>query len=132
MMRALTAGALYFAIVFAAGFALGALRTLYVAQRFGELAATLFELPLILLAAWFVSARVAAALRVGRALAPRLAMGATAFALLMAAEAALSVVLFGGSLRAHIAGYAEPPQALGLAGQALFALFPALQGRRSR
>jgi hypothetical protein len=60
-------------------------------------------------------------------------MGATAFALLMLGEAAISILLGGRSLAGHVALYAHAPHLLGLAGQVVFALLPlirALQLRR--
>jgi hypothetical protein len=42
------AGALYFAVVFAAGFALGAIRTRWVAPRAGTRMAELMEAPIML------------------------------------------------------------------------------------
>lgn len=128
MTRAITAGARYFLVVFALGFALGTLRTLFVAPRFGETTAVLLELPVMLAAAWLVCGYL---LR-RRALGPaeRAVMGAVAFALLMLAEAALSLLLFHRSLAGHLALYTETPQLLGLAGQVLFGLFPLFRGLR--
>jgi hypothetical protein len=127
-MRVLAAGAAYFAAVFGAGFVLGVLRTLVLAPRLGEVAAVLVELPLILAWAWFVCGR----LRRRWPLPVRDAalMGATAFVLLMVAEALLSIGLAGRTLAVHLAAYAEPAQALGLAGQLVFAALPALRARR--
>jgi hypothetical protein len=51
-------------------------------------------------------------------------MGALAFALLMAAETAVSMQLMGRSLPEHFALYARPAQWVGLAGQVAFALLP--------
>ena len=42
------------------------------------------------------------------------------------AEMALAVILFGEPVGSFIASLGTPPGALGLAGQAVFALFPAL------
>ncbi len=53
MLVQLRAAAEYFAIVFSAGFVLGAFRTFVVAPRTGELLATLIELPIMLVIAWF-------------------------------------------------------------------------------
>lgn len=128
MTRAITAGARYFLAVFAIGFALGTLRTLFLVPRFGETTAVLLELPVMLTAAWLVCGYL---LR-RRALGPgeRAIMGGVAFALLMLAEATLSLLLFHRSLAGHLALYAETPHLLGLAGQLLFGLFPLLRGAR--
>ncbi|MFN3262617.1 MAG: hypothetical protein ACE37J_18880 [Pikeienuella sp.] len=124
MAAALRAGALYFAAIFALGFLLGVVRTLALAPRIGETGAVLAELPVILAASWFAAGRLARPL--GRALRPRIAMGAFAFALLMAAEVGLGMALGA----APFAGLATPAGALGLAGQLLFAAFPALRSPR--
>lgn len=125
MTRALVLGLVYFTAVFALGFALGTLRVLVLGPRLGELGAVAAELPVILAGAWLVCGRLLAGRRLGRAEAA--AMGATAFTLLMLAEAALSWLAFGRSLAGHVALYAEPPQLLGLAGQLAFAAFPLLR-----
>lgn len=59
----------------------------------------------------------------------RLAMGGVAFALLMAAEMLVGVLLAGRSPAAHLALYREPSHALGLLAQIGFALMPLLQLR---
>jgi ABC-type uncharacterized transport system permease subunit len=121
---AVLAGALYFAIVFAAGFALGALRTLFIAPAVGETGAVLLEIPLMLAMAWLACGWVLSRIEVGSRPAQRLLMGATALALLLAAEAALSVLLFGNALVEHFQGYARPSALIGLAAQLAYAAFP--------
>ncbi len=123
--RALVAGAYYFQIVFAIGFGLGTLRALVVAPRVGEASAVLLELPIILAASWYVAGVLVARFRIGKD--QRLVMGFFAFALLMLAEAVLSVVLFGRTISDHLAHYRTFAGAAGLAGQVLFALVPAMR-----
>ena len=53
MIRALIAGTAFFLALFALGFVLGTLRVVFVAPRFGELAATFAEVPVMLIAAFF-------------------------------------------------------------------------------
>jgi hypothetical protein len=129
MIRALVAGASYFAIVFACGFALGSIRVLVVAPRIGELAAVLTELPIMVAASWFVCVRVVRRVQLSGSLGPRLVMGVLAFALLMAAEAILSIYGFGRSLSDFMAGLASRPGLIGLAGQVAFGVFPAIVSR---
>ena len=118
----------YFAAVFALGFALGTLRTLWLAPAIGPTPAVLAELPVMLGASWWLARRI-----VGRAKLPSqraaLAMGALAFALLMGAELALGVLAFGETPREWLTGLTRLPGSLGLAGQALFGLLPALVWR---
>ena len=121
MRAVLAAAASYFGAVFALGFVLGVLRTLVLLPLTGPLVAVAIELPLMLGASWWMAGR----LRRRWPLAPgaALAMGAIAFALLMAAETAISLAS-GRSLGGHLALYAEAAHQLGLAGQLAFALFP--------
>jgi hypothetical protein len=51
-------------------------------------------------------------------------MGAIAFCLLMVAELAVSVLLFGRSLTGFVAGLRTAPGAIRLAAQAAFGLIP--------
>ncbi len=129
-MRALKAGVIYFAAVFALGFALGVLRVVVLLPRLGGILAVLVELPLILAASWWICARILR--RMPMSPAEAATMGAVAFALLMSAEVAVSTLLAGRSLAAHLALYAEVPHLLGLAGQLAFAAFPWLQARHVR
>jgi hypothetical protein len=130
MKLVLLTGTVYVAAVFAAGFALGVLRTLVLVPLLGELQAVLVELPLILTIAWLVCTRILRRWPLSPPAAA--AMGAIAFMLLMLAEAGLSTLLAGRSLAEHLALYAQPPHQLGLAGQLAFALFPWMQARRSQ
>lgn len=130
MKNALSAGVLYFAIVFAAGFALGAMRIFAIAPRVGELGAVAIELPLILAISWFACARLIRRFNVAQQGAPRLLMGALAFTLLMTAEFLLSSIGFGRSLAEQVEALWTPAGAIGLAGQIAFAIFPLLQLRR--
>jgi len=92
-MRVLTAGALFFAVVFSAGFVLGAVRTLWIVPRLGTRTAELFEAP-IMLAVSIVAARwVVRRLAVPFTNASRLGVGAIALALLLVAEFSLVLAL---------------------------------------
>jgi hypothetical protein len=73
-------------VVFAAGFALGAIRVVLLIPRLGETFAVLIELPVILAVAWIACHRLIAAFDVPSHLAPRLAVGGVAFLTLMCAE----------------------------------------------
>ncbi len=126
----LLTGTAYVAAVFAAGFVLGVLRTLVLAPRLGELIAVLVELPLMLTIAWLVCKRILRRWPLSALAA--VGMGAIAFLLLMGAEAALSTLLAGRTLAEHLALYTQWPHRAGLAGQLVFALFPAIQAWRSR
>jgi len=123
------AAAAYFALVFTVGFVLGTLRVTVLVPALGELVAVMVELPLMLTASWFICRRVVRHFGVPAAAGPRLAMGAAAFVLLMVVEFTLSVAAFGRTPGAFFTGLATPAGLLGLAGQALFGLWPWWQGR---
>lgn len=130
MLRSLSNGALYVTAVFAAGFVLGVLRTLVLVPLLGELTAVLLEVPVILGISWLVCTRILQRWPLAHPAA--VAMGATAFVLLMLAEAGLSALLAGRSLTEHLALYAQLPHQVGLTGQLAFAVIPWIQSRRSR
>jgi hypothetical protein len=127
MGKAVAAGGAYFTLVFLAGFLLGIVRTLLVTPAMGEMLAVVIELPVILALAWYVCRRVIVRFKVRRQFAAGATMGMTAFVLLMAGEASLSMLLAGRSLSEHLQLFGETAHLLGLAGQIAFALFPMLQ-----
>lgn len=91
-------------------------------------AAVLIEVPILVVASWMVARRL---LR-DRCLAlpQRAVMGAEAFALTMASEAALAAVIRGQGLADWAAAVATPLGLAGLAGQLAFAAIPVFAGRR--
>lgn len=127
MRAALSAGSVYFAIVFAAGFALGTLRVTQLAPLLGEIGAVAVELPVMIAVSWFASAWLCRSWRVPRTSVARLAMGGLALALLLVAEFALGVLGFGRSADAQLVAWASAPGLLGLAGQLVFGLLPFVQ-----
>lgn len=127
MSSILRAAWFYFLAVFVVGFALGTIRTLWLEPALGPLPSVLTELPVMLLWSWMACGIILRRLPVAGGIAPRLAMGAVALVMLLAAEAALSVTLGGLTLAGHVALYATAPVLAGLAGQIVFALFPLLR-----
>jgi hypothetical protein len=125
-IAAIRLGLFYYALVFTFAFATGAARVLVVAPRTGPTIAVLIEVPIIIAASWIVAHLL---LRDhGLSLWQRATMGATAFALTMASEAALSWLMRGerptewaGTLTTHLG-------VIGLAGQAIFGLMPMVVG----
>jgi hypothetical protein len=130
MGAALRAVVAYFAIVFAAGFALGTLRVLTLAPHLGETGAVLIELPVMLAVSWLACGAVLARWRVPPGWRHRLATGGVAFALLMAAELGVSVLAFSRSVAEHLATYRTWGAALGLAAQVAFAAMPLVRAGR--
>lgn len=108
---------------------LGALRTLWLAPRIGAEAAVLAEQVPMPIASWLTARALLRRWPLpGRRAA--LMMGAMAFALLMIAECALAVLLFGQTPAIWAASLTTPAGALGLAGQVLFAAMPWFVWRR--
>jgi len=127
--RAVLAGFVYFAAVFAVGFVLGAVRVFVILPALGETAAVFIELPVILAACWAVSWIVTARWLARGEQGAALVMGAAAFVLLMAAELTLAQLAFGRSLTDQLAHWLTLAGAAGLGGQIAYALFPWIQTR---
>jgi hypothetical protein len=131
MFATFRAGAAYFAVVFTCGFVLGTVRVLLVAPRVGETAAVLLETPFMLAISWIACGACVERLRPPAGPLFRLGMGATALAMLLAAELGVSVFIFRRTLAEHLAGYRSPGGAIGLAAQVVFAGLPLARTWRS-
>jgi hypothetical protein len=127
MSVGLKAGALYFAVVYVVGFLLGTVRVLLLLSRVGETVAVLLEAPLMLLISWIAVRWITESFSVPATVPPRVAMGATAFALLILGELVVSILVFGRSLDATVAAYRSLPGIVGLSTQLIFALIPLIQ-----
>jgi hypothetical protein len=132
MVAALEAGLAYVAIVFAVGFALGAIRVLVLVPGLGEVGGVLVELPIMLAVSWLVCGRLLARFAVPGAWRDRLTMGGIALTLLMAAELAVSILAFDRTVAEHLGTYRSGHAALGLAAQIAFAAFPLVRLRDAR
>ena len=126
------AGLVYALAVFAVGFALGTIRVLLVAPRFGATMAVLTEAPFMLAASWWVCLKCTARFRVSAYVRARLLMGLVAFATLLAAEIGLAAVAFGESPVDYLLRLRSLPAAIGLWAQIAFASFPLLQAGARR
>jgi hypothetical protein len=126
------AGLVYALVVFAVGFALGAIRIWLVAPRFGATIAVLIEAPFMLAASWWVCLKCTARFRVSACVRARLLMGLVAFATLLAAEIGLAAVAFGQSPADYMLRLRSLPAAIGLWAQIAFASFPLLQAGARR
>ncbi|MGL4728066.1 MAG: hypothetical protein ACRCWO_04855 [Bosea sp. (in: a-proteobacteria)] len=117
------AGWVYFGMIYALGFLLGAVRETWLAPRFGSFWPRMFEMPFMLAASWFAAWWVVNryGLEVG---AQRMIMGLTAFVLLMVGEALVSMFAMGRTFAQHVAAYVSLQGGLTLAALAAFAVFP--------
>ncbi len=131
-MPILKAALLYFAIVFGCGFALGVVRTLWLVPAVGARIAELCELPLMMAISVLAAAWVTRRLAVARKARPRLAMGGIALALLLAFEFGLVLQLRGMSFAEYFATRDPLSGSAYALSLALFALAPWLLGRRER
>jgi len=126
----LKAGAIYFALVFGAGFVLGPVRILWIVPRFGTRMAELMETPIMLLviiasARWIVG-RLAVPLKAFS----RLGMGCVALSLLLVAEFTVVLWLRGISVREYFASRDPVSGTVYYATLAVFAVIPLFAGRR--
>lgn len=106
-MQVLIGGALYFALVFVAAFALGAVRTFFVAPALGETAAVAIEAPFFIAAVIF-----AARFTLRRIAVPRTAIhlfAMSAFGLLLQQAAEMMLVLRAGQTLAQHGAYLSTP-----------------------
>jgi hypothetical protein len=130
--QSIKAGLAYFALVFGAGFVLGAVRVSFLVPRFGERISELSEMPLmfavIVIAARFVMRRCSGPIPI----AARLGIGLLALALLLAAELLLAVALQDRSLADYLASRDPVSGGVYLAMLAVFALMPAVIGQTGR
>jgi hypothetical protein len=130
--RAFKAGLLYCAVVFAAGFVLGGLRTLYVAPLSGELIAVALEAPVMLAISWSACGWIAERLEVPDEILPRLIMGGVALVCMAAAEAGLALIMAGGRpFSDYLLQRSPAALVLGVLAQFAFAVFPVLRRPRN-
>lgn len=128
MRDILKPGALYFTLVFGAGFVLGFPRVLWLVPRVGERWAELLEMPvmlgvIILAARWIVRRSAPAA-------ATRLGIGIVALALLLTAEFTLVLGLRGLTPGAYFSTRDPVSGSVYCAMLGLFAVMPLLVARR--
>ena len=124
------AAALYFAIVFGTGFALGLIRVLWAVPRLGERVAELVEQPFMLLAAvlaghWIVQRFSVAMVQLNCVL-----IGIIALGLMLGAELAVGLGLRGPSATEYIESRDPVSGTVYLLMLAVFALMPGLIQRR--
>ena len=129
-MGTVKAGAVYFALVFSAGFVLGVFRQIVAVPRLGEMWAELLEMPFM-----FVAIVAAARWTVRRYAMPpapgvRAAMGLIALSLLLMAEIGVVLQVRGLSLAEYIASREPVSGSVYVGMLALYAAMPVLLERR--
>ena len=129
-MRTLKAGLVYFLLVFAVGFVLGAVRVPFVVPRLGVRWAELLEMPFMLLAS-LLAARFCVRRYGPFPAVRRLVLGMLSLALLVTAELGLTVAL-GQGISGYIAGRDPISGAAYVISLAVFAALPLWVGRSQR
>ena len=123
-MRTVSAAAAYFALVFGAGFVLGAIRVPLLVPRLGERTAKLLETPLMLVVVVFAARFIVRHFSLPRPWAVRATVGALALGLLIAAEGLLVVALQGRSIAEYAASRDPVSGGVYLAALVVFAAMP--------
>jgi hypothetical protein len=129
-MRIAAAAALYFALVFGAGFILGPIRVLWLEPRVGPLAATACEAPFLLIAIMAAARWVPRVMRLEKTVASLTLMGLGALLLQQLADFAVGVGLRGLTAAAQLAQFATPQGLIYAALLIIFVVMPALANRR--
>jgi hypothetical protein len=124
----LKAGALYFAVVFAAGFALGTIRTLWILPRFGARRAELMEAPIMFAITVLASRWVVRHFAIPPSF-PRIAVGLVALGLLLLTEFTVVLWIRGLTIAGYFAGRDPVAGAVYVVLLAAFALMPFVAGR---
>lgn len=127
--QALIAATAYFLALFSLGFVLGTVRVLVVVPEIGRLAATLLEVPVMLIAAWLICRAVVRHWHIPPATGLRLAMVVWFLALLALFETVLGVLLFGKSLSEQWSGPMTVAGVIGMSAQTIAALLLLFVGR---
>src|SRR5579864_5724489 len=102
-MQILKAGSLYFVMVFAVGFVLGTIRTLWIVPRIGTRKAELMEAPVMLVVTILTARWAVLQLAIARILSARLAVGCIALVLMLVAEFGLVIWIRRLSIRNYFA-----------------------------
>jgi hypothetical protein len=129
-MPILQAGALYFALTFAAGWVLGPIREFWVIPRLGRTVGFVLEAPLMLGVSFLVGRWVVRRLAVPPTLPTRALVGLVALGMLLVAELLGAWWLRGLSPADSLASFGSLPGAVTGATFLLFAAMPLLIGRR--
>ena len=131
-MKVLTSSAVYFAIVFGAGFVLGTVRVMWLVPTVGVRVAELTELPLMLAVVFFAARSVNRRFLAERDQPSRLIVGVTALVLLLMAELILGVMFLDLTPKAAFLGR-DPVSGTGYyLSLCVFALMPWFLGRVGR
>lgn len=130
IQKILRAGVLYFVLVFAAGFLLGTIRTLWIVPAFGTRSAELMEAPIMFAITFLASRWVVRHLALRPSFPGRLAVGLVALGLLLLAEFSVVLWIRGLTIAEDIAARDPVAGTVYVVLLAAFALMPSLGVRR--
>ena len=128
-MQVVKAGVLYFVLVFAVGFVLGTIRTLWIVPRFGTRTAELMETPIMFVVTIVAARSIVCRLAVPSTRSARLGMGCIALGLLVVAEFGLVFWVRGLSIREYLATRDPVSGTVYYVMLGVFAIMPLLVGR---
>ena len=128
-MRILASALLYFAVVFAVGFALGPIRVFWLERWLGPILAVLCEIPFLLAAMIVAARRIPDWIGMSRRFGAFAAMGIGALAFQQIADFSIGIVLRGIRPAEQLAYLSTPPGLIYLAALIAFAAMPALVNR---
>jgi hypothetical protein len=129
MKETLKAGVFYFALVFAAGFVLGTVRTLWAVPRLGVRTAELAEAPIMFGVSILAARWVVRHVQVSPQRSRRLAMGCIALGLMLVAEFTLGLSIRGMTTREYFAARDPVSGAVYFVTLGAFAVIPMFAGR---
>jgi hypothetical protein len=130
-MRILRAGLVYFASVFAVGFALAPVRELWLVPTFGQRTGELLEFPVMMAAMIPIAAWINRRWLKGSRAATRLGAGLVALSAMLLAELGVVLWIRGVSLGDYVADRDPVAGSVYLTMLVLFSLLPWLLSRRS-
>jgi hypothetical protein len=126
----LKAGVFYFVLVFAAGFVLGTVRTLWVLPRLGVRTAELAEAPIMFCISILAARWVVRRLQVSPLRSRRLAMGCIALGLMLTAEFTLGLWIRETTIRGYYAARDPISGTVHFMTLGAFAVIPIFVGQR--
>jgi len=129
-MQILKAGAVYFALVFGAGFALGTIRTLWVVPTVGTRTAELMETPIMLVVVVLAAGWIVRRLGVPPVASRRLSVGLVALGLLLIAELTFVLWLQRLTIDEYLASRDPVAGTVYIVMLGVFAIMPLLVARR--
>jgi len=129
MTQILQAGALYFGLVFGAGFVLGAIRTTWVEPRVGARRAELFEMPIMLVVTILAARWVVLGQKPPLGIVPRLEMGGVALLLMLIAEFGFVLWIRGLTIEEYVRTRDKVSGAAYYLLLLVFAIMPLFAGR---